>query len=607
MIKGLILKVKNKVKQISEEIRIVRKVIKLTNNISSVYCVLSIMRALFRAIHPFVNIVFPTLIINELFGERQIARIITYVLATVCLQFVVSLVCNIIERQLSKHEVFVSAGFERLINDKTTQMDFIHLENADIVNERERALGAIEQSGGITEILSTLTGIITSAIQILGVIALMCYHSVFIAMIVIVVKCLTAKFEGIKNKKEFFFWNQNAENNKLLRYINSFTSDYRHGKNIRLFNMKKLLLSKYEQFVVNTNEMFCGISKVRFQNLFASSLLMQLQFGIVYCWVGIKILTDSAKFSVGNLYMILNTVNTFDAATSTFLSGVVNVHYKVQYMELYLNYLECPNAMEMNDGQLGDKLEDFVFQFHDVSFHYPNSEGVMILKHINCSITSNDKIAIVGENGAGKTTFVKLLLRLYDPTEGYITLNGIDIRKYNYRQYLKIFSVVFQDFNLFSFSISDNIRCSSGDEENKLVNEIIQKLNFEQRMQKLKEGVYTVVGRDFDEEGVVFSGGEQQKISIARAMYKNSDYVILDEPTAALDPISEKEIFENLNDIIGRRPAMFISHRMSACYFCNRILVFNRGEILEDGNHEKLYSARGKYYELFHAQAQYYK
>ncbi len=607
MIKGLISKGKNTVKQIGEELKIVCKIIKLTNNISSVYCVLSVMRAIFRAIHPFINIVFPTLIINELFGERQITRLVVYVLATVCLQFIVSFVCNIIERQLSKHEVFVTAGFERLINDKTTQMDFIYLENADIINERERALGAIEQSGGMTEILSTLTGIITSAIQILGVIALMCYHSVLIAMIVIVVKCFTAKFEKIKNEKEFFFWNQNAENNKLLRYINSFTSDYRHGKNIRLFNMKKLLLSKYEQFIVNTKEMFCNISKVRYQNLFASSILMQLQFGIVYCWLGIKILTDSAKFNVGNLYMILNTVNTFDAATSTILSGLVNIHYKVQYMELYLNYLACPNTMEMNDEPLEDRKENFVFQFHDVSFHYPNSDDAMVLKHINCSITSNDKIAIVGENGAGKTTFIKLLLRLYDPTEGYITLNGIDIRKYNYKQYLKMFSVVFQDFNLFSFSISENIRCSSGGEENDIVSEIIHKLNFEQRMHKLTEGVHTVVGRDFDEGGVVFSGGEQQKISIARAMYKNSDYVILDEPTAALDPISEKEIFENLNDIIGNRPAMFISHRMSACYFCNRILVFNRGEIFEDGPHEKLYSAHGKYYELFHAQAQYYK
>lgn len=606
MIKRMISELKKVAAQTKEEAGIIGKIIKITGRISPAYCVLSVLKALFNAMQPFIKIVFPTLIINELFGDKRIELLIWYVAATVGFGFVISAIRNILDRQLSKYETLVAGGFERLINDKTMELDFVHLENADIVNERERALGAMEQSGGIARILATLTGIITSALQILGVIALMCYHSVFIAVTVIVVKCLTAKFEGAKNQKEFQFWNANAENNKLLRYINSFTADYQQGKDIRLYSMKKLLLNKFEQFIVNSNAMFCNIAKVRYQSLFASSLLLQLQFCIVYLLAGIRILMDTTKFGVGNLYMLLNTVDTFDAATSTFMSDLMSIHYNTQYMELYLNYIECANIMEMNDRSLEVTGDKFEFQFHNVSFHYPNCDEMVILKNINCTITEKDKIAIVGENGAGKTTFVKLLLRLYDPTEGYITLNGIDIKEYDYKQYLKFFSVVFQDFHLFSFSILDNIRCTSDNEGEELVREIIKKLNFEQRVERLECGVHTVVGRDFDEKGVVFSGGEQQKISIARAMYKKSKFVIMDEPTAALDPISEKEIFENLNDINENRPAMFISHRMSACRFCNRILVFERGKILEDGNHDKLYSLKGKYWELFNAQAQYY-
>ncbi|MDD6795823.1 MAG: ABC transporter ATP-binding protein, partial [Clostridiaceae bacterium] len=205
-----------------------------------------------------------------------------------------------------------------------------------------------------------------------------------------------------------------------------------------------------------------------------------------------------------------------------------------------------------------------------------------------------------------KTTFIKLLCRLYDPTEGEILLNGINIKKYNYKEYLSLFSVVFQDFKLFSFSLSQNV-ASSVDYDEELVIDSLNKSGFSEKLEKLDKGIDTPLYKDFDEEGVEISGGEAQKIAIARALYRNAPFVILDEPTAALDPISEFEIYSRFKDLVGDKTAVYISHRLSSCRFCDDIAVFEDGRIIQRGNHDELLKNKdGKYYELWNAQAQYY-
>ena len=215
-------------------------------------------------------------------------------------------------------------------------------------------------------------------------------------------------------------------------------------------------------------------------------------------------------------------------------------------------------------------------------------------------------IGIAGGTGSGKTTMIKLLCRLYDPTEGYITLNGIDITKYDYEDYLALFSVVFQDFRLFSFSLGENVACTQDYDADKVLS-CLNIAGMKERVSSLPDGLKSVIYKDFDENGIEISGGEAQKIAIARALYKDAPFVILDEPTASLDPIAEYEIYSRFNDMVENKTAVYISHRLSSCRFCDKIAVFHEGEMIQFGSHEDLLKdTNGKYYELWNAQAQYY-
>ena len=241
--------------------------------------------------------------------------------------------------------------------------------------------------------------------------------------------------------------------------------------------------------------------------------------------------------------------------------------------------------------------------------HITKAFGTKVVanKDVSMDIRKGEILALLGENGSGKTTFIKLLCRLYDPQEGEILLNGIDIKKYNYREYMDLFSVVFQDFQLLSQPLGDNVAGGTDWDEGR-VRAALRDAGFGERLQALPDGLKTQLYRDYGEDGVEISGGEAQKIAIARALYRNAPFLILDEPTAALDPIAEAEIYAQLDQITGDRTAIYISHRLSSCRFCDEILVFDHGQIVQRGAHEVLVNDEAsKYHALWHAQAQYYQ
>ena len=228
------------------------------------------------------------------------------------------------------------------------------------------------------------------------------------------------------------------------------------------------------------------------------------------------------------------------------------------------------------------------------------------LQNISLKLKSGQRYAVVGMNGSGKTTFIKLLCRLYDPTEGAIKLNGVNIKSLDYNEYLAFFSVVFQDFKLFSFKLGQNVAAQS-DYDKDRVERCLKKAGFEERLAKMSDGTDTYLYRDFDENGVEISGGEAQKVALARALYKNAPFIVLDEPTSALDPIAEYDIYTKFNAIVENKTAIYISHRLASCRFCSEIIVFHEGKIVQQGSHKELIEEeRGKYYELWNAQAQYY-
>lgn len=262
----------------------------------------------------------------------------------------------------------------------------------------------------------------------------------------------------------------------------------------------------------------------------------------------------------------------------------------------------------MSQGNLSpQKRSDrrYEIEFRDVSFQYPGSDN-WALRHVNLKFHVGSRLAIVGENGSGKTTFIKLLCRLYDPQEGQILLNDVDIRKYRYDDYLRLFSVVFQDFQLIAQPLGANVAGSMAYDRDRARKALLD-AGFGERLAAMEKGLDTMLYKVLSEDGVDISGGEAQKIAIARALYKDAPYIILDEPTAALDPIAEAEIYGKFDEIVGDKTAIYISHRLSSCKFCDEIAVFHAGNIVQRGSHDELVADEGgKYRRLWTAQAQYY-
>ena len=298
------------------------------------------------------------------------------------------------------------------------------------------------------------------------------------------------------------------------------------------------------------------------------------------------------------------------AASSFIATNMLNFYNGLFYINKYKMFLEFKGKFDDNSGIILNDLDlrDVEIEFKNVSFRYPNSTSY-VLRNINLKMNSREKLAIVGYNGAGKTSFTLLLTRMYDPTEGKILLNGIDIRKINYREYLKIFSTVNQDFFLFPFSILENIQpCSIvSEQEKEKVMDLCRRYGLEERINRMYKGLDTPITKELFAAGVDLSGGERQKIAILRALYKDSAVLVLDEPTAALDPVAEYEIYRKFAEISEGKLTVYISHRINSTRFCDKIAVFEKGEIIEYGTFEELMALRGLYYSFFKTQAELYK
>lgn len=333
-------------------------------------------------------------------------------------------------------------------------------------------------------------------------------------------------------------------------------------------------------------------------------VFFEMMMGFVYLFVCLK--AWYGAFGVGSVTQYVGALHSLTEGVSDLLTNLTDARGNAIFLKKVLEYLDIPN--EMYQGCLTvEKRNDreYEVEFRDVSFRYPNSNEYA-LRHVNMKFKVGERLAVVGQNGSGKTTFIKLLCRLYDPTEGQILLNGIDIKKYDYQEYMSVFSIVFQDFQLLHAPIGENIAAGIEVDREKAL-DCIEKAGLGDWYRNTEGGLDAILyQKSNSEEGIQVSGGEEQKLAIARSLYRDAPFIVLDEPTAALDPIAEYEIYTRFNDIISDRTAIYISHRLSSCRFCDEIAVFHEGQVIEKGTHEALLAGNGKYAELWNAQAQYY-
>lgn len=394
---------------------------------------------------------------------------------------------------------------------------------------------------------------------------------------------------------------ENERTNALGMYLGHVIGSETCAKDIRLNQIQEYLYKKYEESLsVGRAFSAYGIFEGKYNAIF--SFVVQLLAGYIYIYVAVSAM--SGTITTGDVLMYAGAIITMMTGVQTLLMNYNQINYTNEYLKTYEEFIKRPNMHY--DGTLPiEKRDDNRYElcFKNVSFRYPGTD-TYILKNINLKFDIGQKVALVGRNGAGKTTLIKLLLRLYEPTEGEIQLNGIDIGKYDYEEYLQIFSVVFQDFQLFDFPLDENI--ASGEEtDRERIARVISKVGLSELVNGLPKKERTLLYHE-NGEGTTLSGGEAQKVAIARAIYKDAPFVILDEPTAALDPIAEAEIYENFDTLVGEKTAIYISHRMSSCKFCDRIIVLDSERIAEEGDHESLIRKNGIYAKLYETQAEYY-
>lgn len=404
-----------------------------------------------------------------------------------------------------------------------------------------------------------------------------------------------------QTQKEIFDSHTGVEN-KLGYFINTVYGNVKAAKMIRLYGMKDMI---FENTMINEKQSMAYFEKmcdVGRQEGDANKIVSSFFTIISYLLVALKTVTGA--ITIGAFTRYAGALNQFGNACFTIISSNGELRKICTYMKEFLAFLDMETLHEKGSIPI-EKRDDGEYElaFENVSFHYPGSDK-LVLKDVNCKFHTKGKLAVVGKNGAGKTTFIKLLCRLYEPTKGQITLNGIDIRKYDEEEYRRLFGVVFQDFKLFALPVWENITAGFELQEDRIW-ESLQQADAKELVSGMPNGLETFLYKNL-EDGVEISGGEAQKLALARALYKDAPVVILDEPTAALDPKAEAEIYSHFNQMVEGRTSIYISHRMSSCRFCDDIIVFEDGRIVERGSHEELLASGAAYADMWNAQAKYY-
>ncbi len=562
-------------------------------------------RILFQFVNSLIPIVaslMPKYIIDELLGQKSIPKLIIYVGILAGYTLIASMLSNYFSWDGFSRRCNVAAEFDSDLHRRLAEADFEHLEDPKFLDMQEKAKKFLYCDWhGFGYLLDCAMNIIGQCFTLIGISAIVMTLDWKIIIVFAVCVILGAKIEGNAKKKAMTLSQDIVADSRGWTYYASLFDNFSYGKEIRLNSMGEWLLSKERSHFVKVN------SNLKQQNnLFIKAgnwgaVFTFIQQVIAYCYLIMKAMKN--EVSIGSFTMYIGAVTSFSSSFKSVLDSLMEIRAYDMYYDNLDEYLSVPKKLrEGIQKQL--PIGEHTIEFQNVSFRYPGSEKYA-LRNVNITIQSGQKLSIVGENGAGKTTFVKLLTRLYEPTEGEILLDGVNIQDIDYEQYMSLFSTVFQDYKLFSLSLKDNIALAMPMDESK-VRKIIEYVGLGETLKKLSKGINTSVYKNFDETGFEPSGGEGQKIALARALYKDAPIVILDEPTAALDPRAEYKIYQQFNGMVKGKTAVYISHRLSSTKFCDAIAVFNHGEIVEYGSHEDLLNKNGIYCELFSMQAQFY-
>lgn len=611
-----------------EQWRDIKKNLSYIHKLAPTYPALSVLNMLLRRVQTFLTMILSAKIIDMILAGKEKNDIYKIVFLMVGCVLVSMLLRSILDHRLEIGRCLVSDRKRRDIGYKAMNLDYEILERnstMELISKADSNTDALGGFGGYLQKTVNLFGAFLSCVAAIVTMSGLLFTSegigegvlydflnseisygvllLFIFLSIVINSRCQEKQEKIQYESS----QAQTLSGRIYWLFFNLMSDYPLGKDIRIFKMQDVIekngvrardeIERVQRKTIK-DSLKVSIGELLSQNIFIFA---------AYFFVGMKAVYG--MISVGDVAMYSGAIIILQREISDLFGIWIELKTHNTYLKTYTELMEIPNEKYEGTIPVEKRLDhEYELEFRNVSFHYPNSDR-LILKNISFKLTTGKKLAIVGANGAGKTTFIKLLCRLYDPTEGQILLNGIDIRKYEYDEYIRLFSIVFQDYKIFSFSVAENVAAGPEYEEDRVVN-CLKEAGIYERISQMKYGIESRLlkdQQDNDQEGIEISGGEKQKIALARALYRDAPLVILDEPTSALDPLAEQDIYKRFNEMVSDKTAIFISHRMSSCRFCDEVVVFDEGEIVETGRHEELVAnTGGVYHKMWEAQAQYY-
>lgn len=567
---------------------------------------------------PYLSLFFSARILNLLLAKSYRACLYTVVVFLLT-QYGLGLFEKICRQYLDGQKELCLARTEQKITAKALELEFEKFEKTETMDAIRRTNVSSMGSGNVGDQLIVIHTLITSLLSVLYALFFLLrlfllsdssrnnFFTSSFSMLALLLLCgvqlaLSSRINRRSTQKKIELNQGNDHSNSVANYLVNVMLEERRADDIRIGHLDHFLDVQFGKAMEHFLPMYLDFARFSAITDGKNALLSLLSNFAAYLVIGARALYG--VLPIGDVLLYAGSVTRAMSDLQTFLATGSEFDYINSYLSTYEDFIAQPSMAY--DGTLPiEKRDDgqYEFAFHDVSFSYPGT-NIPVLEHVTLSFAVGEKTALVGRNGAGKTTLIKLLCRLYEPTSGYITLNGIDIRKYSYKEYTQAFSVVFQDFHLFSLPLDENIAAGTEIDEAALQSSLA-KVGLTECVQRLPQGTHTRLYNN-NGAGVDLSGGEAQRTAIARALYKDAPFVILDEPTAALDPIAEAEIYEQFSQMISGKTAVYISHRMSSCKFCDRIVVLDHGRIAEDGTHDTLLANHGIYANLYETQAQYY-
>ena len=569
--------------------------------------VLSLLSALFAVALNLINLYVSPTILSVVERQASVTELIATIVVFVAALMLVSAASSYVNTNTLYGRISVRCEIINLLNRKMATTSYQNISDERFKTLKIKVQETIGSNRAATEaVWTTLTDLTTNIVGFAFYVVLMSSIQPLLLLAILATTVVSYFVSNRLSEWGYKHREEESEYSTQIYYLDRQSSNLTVAKDIRIFGLRSWLDDLYAKSMAAYTAFKRKEQGVYIWASVTDLVLTFLRNAIAYAYlIGLVI---GNGLSVSEFLLFFGAVGGFTAWVSGILGGFNTLHKQSLDISSVRECLEFPEPFKFEDGDPIKTEENRLYEIRlvNVSYRYPGADK-NTLTNINLTLHPGEKLAVVGLNGAGKTTLIKLICGFLDPTEGRILLDGKDIRDYNRRDYYKMFSAVFQEFSLLAGTIATNVAQDSEGFDMERVKDCVEKAGLRKKIESLKDGYDTYLNREVFEDAMLLSGGETQRLMLARALYKNAPFIVLDEPTAALDPIAESEMYQKYNEMTSGKSSIYISHRLASTRFCDRIIMIADGGIGEEGTHEELLKAGGKYAELYEVQSKYYK